>query len=244
MQFFLPHRFLKTAPEPLFPLSFLLLLCAFFTLGAQPSTAGQIVPPLQLPAVASLSVDLDGDGITDPIRRERYGLQERASFTLSRSGAFSVVPFVPATSEHTFLSAQDVDGDGDVDLLWGNLLHFAISLVCFNDGFGHFECLSPPRPGTLPTPHRAGVTHFQVRGFERMLSTSTTPSDSSARKPASLQGVLPVLAPQQLRHEPQCRSRSSVGSLTAPRAPPPQRVETRRTPLALLSAQGATPRFL
>src|SRR5262249_54571487 len=109
------------------------LLCACFAFGAQPSTtAAQTVSLPQLPAVASLSVDLDGDGLIDPILHERYGFEESASFALSRSGAISAVRFVPATSEYTLLSAQDVDGDGDVDLLWSHPLHFALSLVCFN----------------------------------------------------------------------------------------------------------------
>jgi len=199
----------------LVPLFF--LLCACLALGAQPSTAGQTVPP-QSPAGASLSVDLDGDGIPDPIWRERYGLQERASFTLSRGGAFSAVSLLPATSAHTRLTAQDVDGDGAVDLLWSNPLHGASGLVCFNNGFGHFDCLSPPGLGTLPTPHRAGFTHLPGRGVERLLSPA--PCDSFAQKPASVRGGPLVLASHPLRHEPQCRSRSAGGSLPATRAPP------------------------
>jgi hypothetical protein len=183
------------------------LLCAFFTLGALSSTVGQTVPSPQLPVVASLPVDLDGDGITDPILHERDSGQETASFTLSRNGAFSVVHFAPATSEATRLSAQDVDGDGDVDLLWSHPLHVAIGLVCFNNGFGHFDCLSPPRLGTPSTPHRAGFTHVQAAGFERIFNTAS--SASSALKLTSLRGVPRVLAPHPLRPEPQGRSRSA-----------------------------------
>src|SRR5262249_43941678 len=127
------------------------------------------------------------------------------------------VQFRPATSEETRLSAQDVDGDGDVDLLWSYPLHFAIAVVCFNNGLGHFDCLSPPRLGTPLTPPGTRFRHRPASALERM---NTAPSTSSAQPPASLRGVPLVLVPQPLRHEPQGRSRSCIGNLTATRAPP------------------------
>lgn len=71
---------------------------------------------------------------------------------------------------------QDADGDGDIDLLWDNPLHFAVSLVCLNNGEGQFECLAPPTPQVdMGATHETSLKQFRQRCFDGLLSAERSP---------------------------------------------------------------------
>ncbi len=165
------------------------------------------------------SIDLDGDGIEDQIRRESQGLQESISVTLSRSGEFPVLRFAPSTSEQTLLSVQDLDGDGDVDFLWSDPLRLVVSVVCFNNGSGHFECLPPPVPQIAThAPYGASLKQFHLLCFESLFNSEH--SSSSEHKSSSQRSTPLVPVSLKLPQESQLGSVSSVFSLPTDRGPP------------------------
>src|SRR5262249_16817998 len=54
--------------------------------------------------------------------------------------------FLPVSAtggDNGSLSAQDLDGDGDTDLLWQGSLRPHVVIVWSNNGAGWFECLCP-----------------------------------------------------------------------------------------------------
>jgi len=91
--------------------------------------------------------DLDGDGLPDVATLSTEGLQEVIELQLSRVHAPLVMPFSPTVvSAVGALSMQDVDHDGDTDLLWQDTSPSHKVIVWLNDGTGRFECLCPPEP--------------------------------------------------------------------------------------------------
>jgi hypothetical protein len=120
--------------------------------------------------------DLDGDGLPDVATVSTGGLQEVIELQLSRVNAPLVLPFSPTpVSTVGVLSMQDVDHDGDTDLLWKDPPPSHRVVVWLNDGTGRFECLCPPdlraqsvsfgRPGVNPP-------------YPRTASRITTPEQS------------------------------------------------------------------
>ncbi len=178
---------------------------------SRPQTKPHLTPPF--PA------DLDGDGITDSVQPESLGLQENISVSLSRNGVVSVLQFAPRTSEPGILSMQDADGDGDVDLLWSSPLHFAVRLVCLNDGYGQFECLTPPTPQVATNPtHEARIKQFHIQCFESLLSAERSPSPDY--RLTSQLGVHLVKSFKKWRRQPLLRIASPVYHLPTKRGPP------------------------
>ena len=88
--------------------------------------------------------DLDGDGVADPALFDPGNFHHHIELHLSRTDERMVLPFGAAASGNGSLSAQDVDGDGDTDLLWQGSLPSRAVIVWLNDGVGRFECLCPP----------------------------------------------------------------------------------------------------
>jgi len=88
--------------------------------------------------------DLDGDGLPDVATVNTGGLQEIIELQLSRVNAPLILPSPTPVSAVGALSMQDVDHDGDTDLLWIDTLPSHKVIVWLNDGAGRFECLCPP----------------------------------------------------------------------------------------------------
>ncbi|HKA55622.1 MAG TPA: FG-GAP-like repeat-containing protein, partial [Candidatus Binatia bacterium] len=86
--------------------------------------------------------DLDGDGLADPVLFSP-GNPHHIELYLSRTDERIALP-VSAVAGGGSLSAQDLDGDGDMDLLWQGSLPTHTVRVWLNDGVGRFECLCPP----------------------------------------------------------------------------------------------------
>jgi len=89
--------------------------------------------------------DLDGDGIADPVLFAPGNFHHHLELYLSRADERIVLPFGAAAGGHGSLSAQDLDGDGDTDLLWQGALPSHTVMVWLNEGAGRFECLCPPQ---------------------------------------------------------------------------------------------------
>jgi len=120
--------------------------------------------------------DLDGDGLPDVARVSTGGLQGTVELQLSRVNAPLVLPFSPTpVSAVGVLSMQDVDHDGDTDLLWKDPLPSHRVIVWLNDGTGRFECLCPPELRTQSVSFgRPGVNP----PYSRTASRITTPEQS------------------------------------------------------------------
>jgi hypothetical protein len=115
-------------------------------------------PPFSSGASQVLS-DLDGDGRADLGTLNSGAFHHNIELHLSRTDEWAVLPVRAAVSGDGALSAQDIDGDGDIDLLWQRALPPHVVMVWLNDGAGQFECLCP-----LPSFQRGFAhSHLGVR---------------------------------------------------------------------------------
>ncbi|HKV39869.1 MAG TPA: hypothetical protein VJX67_11705 [Blastocatellia bacterium] len=93
-----------------------------------------------LPYDQSLALsDLDGDNQIDQAVLGSSGVWKSIQIHSSRTGKVSVLRFNTISSAHGSLLAHDIDDDGDVDLIWTDLVHSEDVVVWQNDGLGGFE---------------------------------------------------------------------------------------------------------
>ena len=105
-------------------------------------------PPSSSDISQALS-DLDGDGLADLATLTQFSGRHTLELYLSRTDEWVVLPVRAAVGSDGALSAQDIDGDRDTDLLWQRSRRPQGVMVWLNAGAGQFECLCPPesRPG-------------------------------------------------------------------------------------------------
>src|SRR5262245_17433096 len=83
--------------------------------------------------------DFDGDNRLDKATLGGAGCNKSIEIRLSQTRARSVLHFDTRTSDHGSLFVQDVDHDGDNDLIWTDLIHPDDVVVWLDDGTGRFE---------------------------------------------------------------------------------------------------------
>jgi hypothetical protein len=124
-----------------------LLALGVCSVSDSPSRRDNVLPPERAPSSSStfraLS-DFDGDGLADPVVVDPGGFPHNIEIHLSRTDKRVILPARATAGGDGSLSAQDVDGDGDTDLLWQGALPSRAVIVWLNDGVGRFECLCPP----------------------------------------------------------------------------------------------------
>jgi hypothetical protein len=156
-------------------------VCVSPQLGDRTSSPGRTQSPSGTSQVLS---DLDGDGLADPVILDTEGLQHTIELHLSGTDEHMVLPLSAEAGDDGSLSAQDLDGDGDTDLLVQEPLPLPEVLVWLNDGAGRFECLCPPAPRirefALSGP---GVSASQRRPPASALSPERNPSPGYTRTP-------------------------------------------------------------
>jgi hypothetical protein len=95
-------------------------------------------------AISSAFSDFDGDGFPDPATVSTRDFRPAIELLLSRTHAHVVLPFSTASAAYFgSLSMQDIDHDGDTDLLWKSAPPSSHVIVWLNNGAGRFECLCP-----------------------------------------------------------------------------------------------------
>jgi len=128
--------------------------------------------------------DLDGDGLADPVMLEQAGFRHTIELHLSRTDERVVLPVMATAGGDRSLSAQDLDGDGDTDLLWQGSPPSHAVVIWLNDGRGRFECLCLPesreRGVALDGP---GVSAAHRHRPACVLSPERTPGPGYARTP-------------------------------------------------------------
>ena len=97
--------------------------------------------PLRFGQSIALS-DFDADGLVDEASLDSSGSGKRVKIPLSRVGKLLVLHFDTKPGELGSLIAQDIDNDGDTDLVYTDLLHADDVIVWLGDGAGQFERVS------------------------------------------------------------------------------------------------------
>lgn len=96
--------------------------------------------------------DFDNNGDFDRARLAGAGARRSIEIRLALSGESSWLHFEALNDAPGALLSEDLDNDGDADLIWTDLLHQEAVVVWLGDGAGQFEraCADPFAPDFLP----------------------------------------------------------------------------------------------
>jgi hypothetical protein len=178
-------------------------------LGAAVLSSSCMGPADSRPPVAPVWGDLDGDNQPDQLFIEHTGNTSLISFSLSGPRAGDQLS---STISASIVTAADVDGDGDLDLVAASLLG---SEVWLNDGSGRFTALGlRSRSGLQSTadnrPHASGS-----------IVAVSNPAPVALTRPEMAPGIFVVR--RGLRSQLAGLS-SASNPPSQPRAPPPYTV--------------------
>jgi hypothetical protein len=124
------------------------LMARVFCVAASPRDSNpeflQAAPGLSLNKVLALG-DFDADDKTDQARVTGTGAWKRIEVSFSRTESQTILSFRAEDSSNGSLFANDIDNDGDLDLVWTDLLHTESVRVWENDGAGHFKSIPSER---------------------------------------------------------------------------------------------------
>jgi hypothetical protein len=104
----------------------------------------QADPLLSFNKVLALG-DFDADDKTDQARVTGTGEWKSIEVSLSRTQFQTILSFRAEYFSNGSLFADDIDNDGDLDLVWTDLLHTESVHVWENDGAGHFKSIPSER---------------------------------------------------------------------------------------------------
>jgi hypothetical protein len=122
---------------------------------------------------AVTSADVNGDGKPDLIAASNYGAGGRlAVLTNNGSGGFALAATPDVGSDPLSVTAADVNGDGRMDLISGNVSANTLTVLT-NNGSGGFVLASSPGAGLTPY----SVTAADVNGDGKMdlISANNSP---------------------------------------------------------------------
>ena len=137
------HMCIRTCLKGLSAVLLVLVVSAGMTFLYQPAAVSFPRPTQPDAAIPSALSDFDGDGFPDPATASTGDVRPAIELQLSRTNAHMVLPFSPTAAAVGSLAAQDIDRDGDTDLLWRGALPPYQVIMWLNDGAGRFECLCP-----------------------------------------------------------------------------------------------------
>lgn len=157
-----------------------LLVARIYCVGATPHVSGIEPPstPSRLAFDQSLALaDFDADDKTDQASVSGIGLWKSIAVSFSRTESRTILSFRGEDYGNGSLLADDIDNDGDEDLIWTDLLHEESVHVWENDGEGHFKSVpSKEYAGQFilsdsPTAGTSGRIHSE----SAVLAPRTTP---------------------------------------------------------------------
>jgi hypothetical protein len=124
-----------------------LVLTACFTVGAYCTNAFPRYSHSNTPDTHSFLrfgqhlalADFDGDHRIDRATLDSTGRRKRIDIRFSQTKPSTVLYFDTGTEDGGSLFANDIDNDGDNDLIWSDLVHPDNVVVWLDDGTGRFE---------------------------------------------------------------------------------------------------------
>src|SRR5262249_43901120 len=87
--------------------------------------------------------DFDEDGLLDRASISGSGARKNIQVYLSSTGRMSLLSFDASSCAYGSLLAEDIDNDGDTDLIWTDLLHPDVVIIWLGDGTGKFDRVCP-----------------------------------------------------------------------------------------------------
>jgi len=192
------------------------LLFALLVMAALPFSGAQTVcanaasnPCLRFGQTLALA-DFDHDGQLDRAHVAGLGLRRSVEIRLGLTGPSSWLHFEALNNAPGSLLSQDLDDDGDADLIWTDLLHAEAVIVWLGDGTGRFERVGAAQFAADFTLGGFSLTQPDEDSREQASDDETNSSVAlevnshcmQARAPAMLddpyqEGVLPLGAPRR-----------------------------------------------
>lgn len=202
---------MKRTQAPIAGLLFaLLVLAALPFSGAQSVCAAAAINPVFRAGQSLALADFDNDGKLDRARIASAGLRNSIEIRLGLTGPASWLHFETLNNATGSLFSQDLDNDGDADLIWTDLLHADAVVVWLGDGAGRFERVGADQfaPGftlggfNLSLPDEDNREQASDDETNSSVTLEVNSHCIQARAPAMLnypyhQGVLPIGAPRR-----------------------------------------------
>jgi hypothetical protein len=117
----------------------LLVLAAVPFSGATPVSADEAISPVLRFGQTVALADFDNDGRLDRARIAGVGSHRSIEIQPGLTGQSLWLHFEALNTAPGSLFSQDLDSDGDADLVWSDLLHAEAVVVWLGDGKGRFE---------------------------------------------------------------------------------------------------------
>lgn len=188
----------------------LLVLAALPFSGAQATYAGVATRPALRFGQALVLADFDNDGELDRARVSGNGSHNVIEIQLGLAGSPSWLHFENQGRAPGSLLSQDLDDDGDADMIWTDLLHENAVAIWVGDGAGRFERVGAdlfaqdfvPGGFCLTQPDESGGEQASDDETNSAVALEINSHCMQARAPALLndpyhQGVLPLGAPRR-----------------------------------------------
>jgi hypothetical protein len=188
----------------------LLVLAALPYSGAQAVCAEAAISPTLRFVQTFVLADFDNDGQPDRARIASAGLQSSVEIRLELNGPSSWLHFENRDGVPGSLLSQDLDADGDADLIWTDRLHERAVVVWMGDGTGRFERVGADAFAQDFVPGGLSLTEPDEDNREQASDDETNSPIAlevnshriQPRAPASVahcyyQGVLPIGAPRR-----------------------------------------------
>jgi hypothetical protein len=202
---------MRRTQAPIAGLLFALLVLATLPFSAAQSVCADAAINSALRFGQSLALaDFDHDGKLDRARIASAGLRSSIEIRLGLTGPSSWLHFETLNNATGSLFSQDLDNDGDADLIWTDLLHAEAVVVWLGDGTGRFERVGADEFAPDFTLGGFNLTQPDEDNREQASDDETNSSVAldvnshcmQTRAPAMLnypyhQGVLPIGAPRR-----------------------------------------------
>jgi len=146
--------------------------------------------------------DCDGDHRIDRAILDGTGCSKSIKVDLSRTKTAALLRFNTKTRDLGSLFATDLDGDGDDDLIWTDLVHPENAVIWLADGNGQFEpteCYDYAEQFVLNSLPAVGGTERDYQDLATASQRDPLPTPALSRRFASLSETKPLnLQPTQV----------------------------------------------